>query len=501
MNVKTIVGDSGTAWSYDPSRRIGDPGGMGEVFRGSDPTGAAVAIKRVTLRFSTEADRRRREREVEIAAVLALIPSQYTTPTLDVARDGDDLFMVMPLARRSLAAAIKAGDLNEAARLDALLQVANGLVELAAASVLHRDLKPANVLEHDGRWQLADFGLARNLQEATGTYTFLGAGTYPYMAPELWAGQPATVRSDLYAFGVMAYEVLTGSRPFAGPDEAAYRHQHQFDTPSSPPGAPPVVQRLVLRLLAKSPSDRSPDARAVEEQLRRTASQLTPVQTIIAERVVEHSAQRAREAAENATSLAEKESNRQRVRQAMADLKEIMDDSLDQLQPVEPDARLDGPAKLGWFPAVLTLSSSDASVGIELWDETQERIPDDTMVLAGELNINSRYDQRPRLVANVAYELVAGRLKWKVYQFVMGSPQYDYGASGTVARPRAYKYGPSDRAHGLGAQTFLDPRERSMMIHPVSQHAWTLTTRILTDDIVLALFSQALALSAPDQGP
>jgi serine/threonine-protein kinase len=160
--VDSIPGESGETWSYDPNDRIGDPSNMGQVFKGSG-RGQPVAVKKVTLRLDSDGERRRREREVEIGKVLAAVPTEHLLPTLDIARVGDDVFIVMPLAKRSLAAALKAADLDDAARLDACRQVAQGLVELAGASVLHRDLKPENVLQHEGRWQLADFGIARSL--------------------------------------------------------------------------------------------------------------------------------------------------------------------------------------------------------------------------------------------------------------------------------------------------------------------------------------------------
>jgi serine/threonine protein kinase len=179
-----------------------------------------VAVKLVQLRWDAESERRRREREVEIDQVLAAISARHVMRLLDVGRVSDDLLLVMPLADRSLSAAVRAGDLDILARVEALRQVAQGLIELAEIPVLHRDLKPANVLGFAGEWKLADFGISRNLLESTDTYTFRGYGTFPYMAPELWNGRPATVKTDLYALGVLAFEVLTGGRPFTGVDEA-----------------------------------------------------------------------------------------------------------------------------------------------------------------------------------------------------------------------------------------------------------------------------------------
>ena len=276
--MENFVGESGQQWEYDPSARIGDDSGVGQVYRGIDSSNQPVAVKRVGVRQGTDGELRRREREVEIAEALRSLSAEHLLPMLDVARVGSDLFLVMPMAARSLAAALDSGDLDEQSRLNAFVDIARGLMELAAASVLHRDLKPANVLELNGRWQLADFGIARDLLEDTGTYTFLGAGTMPYMAPELWQGQPATVKSDLYALGVIGFEVLTCSRPFNGPGEAEFRQQHQHQPAPEPAGVPAAIARLLLRMLAKNPAERPADARVVVDALERAQKRLTPQQ-------------------------------------------------------------------------------------------------------------------------------------------------------------------------------------------------------------------------------
>lgn len=151
------MGESGTQWSYDPDALIGDIGGFGVVFRGAGPDGQAAAVKRVRLQWDSEGARRLREREVEIGRLLNSFRAEHVMYLLDVGRVDDDLLLVMPLAARSLAAAIKTGDFDMTARLEALSQVAKGLVELSEISVLHRDLKPSNVLYADDRWLLADF--------------------------------------------------------------------------------------------------------------------------------------------------------------------------------------------------------------------------------------------------------------------------------------------------------------------------------------------------------
>src|SRR4051812_2073313 len=106
----TFTGGSGATGALDPDAQIGETRGMGQVFRGVDSVGTPVAVKRVTLRLGSEEERRRREREVEVTAALAAMPTPHVLATLDVGRVGEDLMIVMPLARRSLEAALRAGD-------------------------------------------------------------------------------------------------------------------------------------------------------------------------------------------------------------------------------------------------------------------------------------------------------------------------------------------------------------------------------------------------------
>ena len=281
-------------------------------------------MKRVTLRIDTEGERRRREREVEVAERLEAVGADHVVPVLDIGRVDDVLLIVMPLAKRTFAAALRTGDLDDPGRTDAIRPVALGLQELAEASILHRDLKPANVLEFDGRWQLADFGIARDLLESTGIYTFLGAGTLPYMAPELWRGGRSTAKTDLYALGVTAYEVLVGNRPFSGRTEDDYRAQHLNDAPAAPKGLPDGMTRLVLRLFAKDPTARPQNARAVVEAIDAAERQLTPAQDALRSVALDAERRRGETEAARARLLAATNQWESDRSQAIEDLREIV---------------------------------------------------------------------------------------------------------------------------------------------------------------------------------
>ncbi|XVV08266.1 serine/threonine-protein kinase [Actinoplanes sp. CA-131856] len=341
-------GRDGGEWEYDDA--FGSEGGMGAVFRGKSLVdGSPVAVKRVRLKWASTRAERVREREIEVgdrlteAARTGDATGHLVLP-LDIAFDGGDLLIVMPLADGSLADDLADGPMTIEAGLKVLRQVAEGLVELAAVPIAHRDLKPGNVLRFGDTWKISDFGLSRILTEVTGTYTTGGGGTLPYMAPEVWTDQRGTAKSDLYALGVLAYEVFTGERPFPGPSEDDFERQHLTEAPPNTPGLPPRLSRLLARLVAKTPADRPQDARAVIEAVDNLRQKLTPAQEGLVDDVRRHEERRRDEdIAVNATATAEQR-RRQERRQAMADLSAILEDAFDDIAEALPDARLDAAA-------------------------------------------------------------------------------------------------------------------------------------------------------------
>ncbi len=154
------------------------------------------------------------------------------------------------------------------------LSVCEGLAAAHAAGVVHRDLKPANVLiERSGRVVLTDFGIARTLAEDnTGARTQGVVGTPLYMAPEQLAGLPVDQRADIYAFGLMLFEMVTGVLPFAGQTPIAAALARLTQPPPDPravrPGLPEPLAQLILQCLAQKPEDRPESATEVAERLR-----------------------------------------------------------------------------------------------------------------------------------------------------------------------------------------------------------------------------------------
>jgi serine/threonine-protein kinase len=235
-------------WYYDPGRPLGEEGGFGRVYEGRSSSGDLVAVKRLHIRAAQTA-----HRELRIAEDLSGREFQHVMQFLDFGLDAesDSYFFVMPLAEQSLQAHIAAEALlSEMDACHVMLQVLNGLREVP--QLVHRDLKPANVLLHENRWKIADFGIARFVEESTSLETLRDRLTPAYAAPEQWQVQRATSATDLYALGCIGYALLTGEPPFRGPELTDYRNQHLSQEPPSPPRVRPLLQSLLLHLLRKT---------------------------------------------------------------------------------------------------------------------------------------------------------------------------------------------------------------------------------------------------------
>ena len=149
------------------------------------------------------------------------------------------------------------------------IQIAAGLDYAQQQRIVHRDIKTANLFfTKDRLVKIMDFGLARTIEEVRRSSTVIG-GTPYYMAPEQAAGEPVDHRTDLYAFGVTLFHLITGTVPFPDGD-IAYHHRHTPapDPRESTPDVPEPVAELLLQLLAKSPDDRIQSAAEVSERLQ-----------------------------------------------------------------------------------------------------------------------------------------------------------------------------------------------------------------------------------------
>ena len=174
-------------------------------------------------------------------------------PVLDRGEWEDFWVLAMPKADMSLRQHLRQEqrlDLDEA--IQVVRDVAEALVALENR-VVHRDIKPENILLLDGRWCLADFGIARYVDATTATNTWKNAKSRPYAAPEQWREESTTSATDIYATGVVAYELLSGNLPFPGPD---FRAQHLHSTAQKIPHVSDKLQSLIQACLYKGPQAR-----------------------------------------------------------------------------------------------------------------------------------------------------------------------------------------------------------------------------------------------------
>jgi serine/threonine-protein kinase len=272
------LGLTGRTISHFDLREALGAGGMGVVYRAHDTRlGRVVALKFLFPHYNLDASAKARFlREAHAAAALDH-PNLCIVHEVGTSDEGW-LFLAMALyqgetlrARLTRDGPMPVGDALEIAR-----QIAEGLQAAHAAGIVHRDLKPGNVmLLPDGTVRILDFGLAKardqSLSEAGVRF-----GTVSYMSPEQIRGENVDGRADLWALGVVLYEMLTGRKPFAGDEEVAIAHAILHDEPA-PPSAhrkdlSAAVDGLVLRLLQKDPAERYASAADVLHDLARTGT-------------------------------------------------------------------------------------------------------------------------------------------------------------------------------------------------------------------------------------
>jgi eukaryotic-like serine/threonine-protein kinase len=241
-------------------------GGMGEVWRGTDlALSRAVAVKLLHPEHASQPDGLARFRaEAQHAGSLSH-PNIAQVYDYCEAAPPDPAYLVMELVDGpSLARHLDGGPLSPARTLDVIEQVAAGLAAAHRAGLLHRDIKPGNLLlSQDGLIKITDFGIARAAGSVVHTRTGALTGTPAYLAPERFAGTPATPATDLYALGVVAHQCLTGQLPFAGdPLVVALAHVER-DMPPLPGSVPAGLAALVADLTRKDPRARPASAIAV----------------------------------------------------------------------------------------------------------------------------------------------------------------------------------------------------------------------------------------------
>lgn len=184
--------------------------------------------------------------------------------------------LVMPRAEMSLRDYM--GQLDSALSVDTAIEVLTDILESLSGirdNIVHRDIKPENILHLNGSWCLADFGIARYAEATTAADTFKYAKTYAYASPEQWRDDRAKGATDVYALGVVAYEMLAGQLPFPGPTGPDFRNQHLRESAPPIPGIFPWLQSMVDQCLIKQP-DARPTPETLLAQLRANMREVSP---------------------------------------------------------------------------------------------------------------------------------------------------------------------------------------------------------------------------------
>jgi eukaryotic-like serine/threonine-protein kinase len=246
-------------------------GGMASVWAAEDELlGRLVAVKVLAPGYAADASARRRfEREARAAARVSDHPNVVTI--YDVAEHDGQAFIVMEhFSGGTVAERLRRPQaVPRGAAIRWLEGAASALDYAHSCDLVHRDVKPGNLLlDGAGRIAVADFGIARIASDTAMTKTGQVLGTAAYLSPEQALGKPATDASDRYALAVVAYELLTGSKPFEGEMPAAQARQH-IEAPVPPAeGLPRAVDGVLERGMAKDPADRPLTATAFVDDLR-----------------------------------------------------------------------------------------------------------------------------------------------------------------------------------------------------------------------------------------
>jgi len=259
--VETLAPDRILGGRYRLRRELAR-GGMATVWEAEDK----VLTRRVAIKVlhphlaGDDAFRTRFRREAVAAAKLA---HPHIVTTYDTGRDADVAYIVMELVQgTTLARQLKDhGPLPVAKAVDVAMQVADALACAHAHGVVHRDVKPANILlREDGHVKVADFGIAKAGTGHDLTRTGVVMGTAKYLSPEQVSGSPADAGSDIYALGIVLYEMLAGTPPFIGDSDLSTAVARLTAAPGSlrdrRPEVPRSLEAVVLRSLARDPAAR-----------------------------------------------------------------------------------------------------------------------------------------------------------------------------------------------------------------------------------------------------
>ncbi|WP_166983487.1 Stk1 family PASTA domain-containing Ser/Thr kinase [Paramicrobacterium fandaimingii] len=277
---------------YEVRSRIAR-GGMATVYVATDHRlERRVAIKVMHGHLSD--DQAFTNRFVQEARSAARLANPHVVSVFDQGQDGDMAYLIMEyLPGITLRELLRDhGSLTPQQVVDIMDAVLTGLASAHRAGIVHRDVKPENVLlADDGRIKISDFGLARAASANTATGQAL-LGTIAYLSPELVTRGMADTRSDIYALGIMMYEMLTGDQPYKGEQPMQIAYQHANDSVPRPsarvPNIPDEIDDMVLWATERDPDERPADAQEMLDRLHEVEAELgyalssTPTQHTVA---------------------------------------------------------------------------------------------------------------------------------------------------------------------------------------------------------------------------
>ena len=271
-------------------------GGMGEVYKANDTRlDRAVAIKILPAHFAESAERRQRfERE---AKAISQLNHPHICTLYDVGEQDGIHYLVMEyIEGETLAERLKKGALPLDKAIEYGIQMADGLAKAHRAGIVHRDLKPANIMLTKLGVKLLDFGLAKPIEPHAAvdgsdaptrqknlTEPRTIVGTLQYMAPEQLEGDDVDARTDLFAFGAVLYEMVTGRKAFAGESQASLITAIMSSEPP-PPSETSALDRLVAQCLTKDPEERMQSSHDVMLQLQSIGDANTLVRPTVRQR-------------------------------------------------------------------------------------------------------------------------------------------------------------------------------------------------------------------------
>lgn len=224
MNIPNIEVDSHIYKDFSFFTR----GGMGEIYKGIDiATNKTVILKLILIENDNSEELLKREIDVSLSFKNKNIVNTKAAGKIDI--DGRSYFyIIQDFYEKGNLRKYISKDIPIETCLNQIFDILVGMKEIHT-KIVHRDLKPENILvDDDGHLRISDFGLAKYIDEKTRTKSFKGAGTFPYMAPECWTGDTNSISMDIYALGIIFYEIIVGEFPFDCATELEWRDVHLF---------------------------------------------------------------------------------------------------------------------------------------------------------------------------------------------------------------------------------------------------------------------------------